>query len=70
MTAAKRKQREEAGWTVGSTANFLRLSQEEQAIIEMRLALQTGLRSSTSPTILHNVADSISALAQSLRRDT
>jgi|GEM_PF-4503196 hypothetical protein len=37
MTAAKRKQLEEAGWTVGSTANFLQLSPDEQAIIEIRL---------------------------------
>jgi CO/xanthine dehydrogenase FAD-binding subunit len=44
MTAAKRKQLEDAGWTVGSTADFLRLSPEEQAIIEMRLALSAVLR--------------------------
>lgn len=45
MTAAKRKRLEDAGWTVGSTADFLRLSSEEQAIIEMRLVLSAVLRS-------------------------
>ncbi len=44
MTAAKRKRLEDAGWTVGSTAEFLRLTPEEQAIIEMRLALSAVLR--------------------------
>jgi hypothetical protein len=44
MTAAKRKKLEEAGWTVGSTADFLRLSPAEQAIVEMRLALSAVLR--------------------------
>jgi hypothetical protein len=44
MTAAKRKRLEDAGWAVGSTADFLGLSREEQAIIEMRLALSAVLR--------------------------
>jgi ribosome-binding protein aMBF1 (putative translation factor) len=44
MTAAKRKRLEKAGWTVGSTADFLRLNPEEQAIIEMRVALGAMLR--------------------------
>jgi CO/xanthine dehydrogenase FAD-binding subunit len=44
MTAARRKQLEDAGWTVGSTADFLRLSPQEQAIIEMRMALSAVLR--------------------------
>ena len=44
MTAAKRKRLGDAGWSVGSTADFLRLSREEQAIIEMRLALGAALR--------------------------
>jgi hypothetical protein len=44
MTAAKRKRLEAAGWTVGSVTEFLGLSAEEQAIIEMRLALSAVLR--------------------------
>jgi ribosome-binding protein aMBF1 (putative translation factor) len=44
LTAARRKRLRRAGWTVGSPADFLRLSQEEQAIVEMRLALSTALR--------------------------
>lgn len=44
MTPAKRKRLEDAGWAVGSAAAFLRLSREEQVIIEMRLALSAVLR--------------------------
>jgi ribosome-binding protein aMBF1 (putative translation factor) len=44
MAATKRKRLQAAGWAVGSTADFLRLSREEQAIVEMRLALSAVLR--------------------------
>lgn len=44
MGAAKRKRLEAAGWIVGSVADFLELSAEEQAIIEMRLALGAALK--------------------------
>jgi len=42
----KRKQRklERAGWRVGSTTEFLQLSPEEAALVEMRLNLSRALR--------------------------
>ena len=39
MKQSKRHKLEAAGWQVGSAANFLGLSKEEEAIIEMKLAL-------------------------------
>jgi DNA-binding XRE family transcriptional regulator len=42
----KRKQRklEQAGWRVGSAAEFLQLSPEETILVEMRLNLSRALR--------------------------
>ncbi len=45
MKAAKRKKLEAAGWTVGSAADFLDLSPEEEAYIEAKLALAQQIRS-------------------------
>lgn len=46
MTVDKRKQDklEKAGWRVGSTAEFLQLSNEEALLVEMRLNLSRALR--------------------------
>lgn len=44
MDTRKRKRLMAAGWTIGSAADFLDLSPEEAALIEMRLALSVGLR--------------------------
>jgi hypothetical protein len=44
MRASKRQKLEAAGWKVGSAADFLRLSKEEEAIIEMKLALADRLK--------------------------
>ena len=44
MDAKKRKRLEAAGWSVGDAATFLKLSAEEVALIEMRLALSRSLR--------------------------
>ena len=44
MNAAKRKKLSAAGWKVGSTADFLDLTSEESAYIEMRLKLADGLK--------------------------
>jgi hypothetical protein len=41
MTSAKHKQLEDAGWTVGSTADFLRLTPEEQTTIDARMTSST-----------------------------
>ncbi|HEY3935536.1 MAG TPA: helix-turn-helix domain-containing protein [Gemmatimonadales bacterium] len=45
MKTTKRQKLETAGWKVGSTADFLGLSPEETALVEMRLALSQTLRS-------------------------
>jgi len=39
MKKAKRQKLEAAGWHVGSTSDFLGLSREEAAFVEMKLAL-------------------------------
>ena len=44
MDAKKRKRLEAAGWAVGDAADFLKLSAEEAALVEMRLALSRTLR--------------------------
>lgn len=45
MKTAKRDKLKAAGWEIGSTADFLELSPEEDALVEMRLALSRTLRS-------------------------
>lgn len=44
MREAKRKRLESKGWKVGSASEFLNLSPEESAYIEMKLELAEGLR--------------------------
>lgn len=44
MKQAKRKKLEANGWKVGTTAEFLGLTPEEQAFIEMKLSLSKSLR--------------------------
>ena len=44
MKATKRKELEAAGWAVGSTADFLGLTPEEEAYIEAKLALARQIR--------------------------
>jgi len=44
MKKSKKKRLEAAGWRVGSTAEFLDLSPEEEAFIELKLALAQSLR--------------------------
>ena len=44
MKAAKRKKLEATGWKVGSTADFLGLSDEEAAYIEVKLKLANSLK--------------------------
>jgi DNA-binding transcriptional regulator YiaG len=40
----KKERLEAAGWKVGSTADFLQLSADEVALIEMKLALARNIR--------------------------
>ena len=44
MKPAKRKRLEAEGWKVGSTADFLELSPEEAAFVELKLRLSESLR--------------------------
>ncbi len=44
MEPAKRQKLEAAGWKVGTVAEFLDLSPEEEAIIEIRLSLSKSLK--------------------------
>jgi uncharacterized protein (DUF433 family) len=44
MKKSKRERLEAAGWRVGTAAEFLGLSKEEAAFVEMKLALADGVR--------------------------
>lgn len=44
MKAAKRKKLESKGWKVGTAADFLALSDEEAAYVELKLKLGNRLR--------------------------
>lgn len=44
MDTNKRKRLEAAGWKVGSTKNFLDLSDEEETLVELRVALGSSLK--------------------------
>jgi predicted transcriptional regulator len=44
MKTTKKKQLEAKGWKVGTVAEFLQLSPEESAYIEMKLALSKNLQ--------------------------
>ena len=44
MNDAKRKRKEEKGWKVGNVKEFLNLSPEEDAYIELKLALSKNLQ--------------------------
>jgi predicted XRE-type DNA-binding protein len=48
MRAAKRKKLTEAGWKVGDARDFLGLSVEEEAYIELRLRLAEGVKARRS----------------------
>jgi DNA-binding XRE family transcriptional regulator len=44
MKAAKKKRLESKGWRVGTVEEFLALSPEESAYVELKLALSRGLQ--------------------------
>jgi DNA-binding transcriptional regulator YiaG len=44
MKASKRKKLEEAGWKVGSTSDFLGLSDDEEMLVNMKLALASQVK--------------------------
>jgi transcriptional regulator with XRE-family HTH domain len=45
MNPSKRRRLEADGWKIGSAAEFLHLSPEEELLVEMKLALASQLRS-------------------------
>jgi ribosome-binding protein aMBF1 (putative translation factor) len=45
MRESKRRKLAEKGWAIGSAKDFLGLSKEEEAYIELRLKLADGLKS-------------------------
>ena len=44
MDSIKRQKLEAAGWKVGTVAEFLELTPEEEAIVEIRVALSKSLK--------------------------
>jgi Predicted transcriptional regulator with C-terminal CBS domains len=44
MKQAKRKKLESRGWKIGSTADFLKLTAEEEAYIDLKLSLSESLK--------------------------
>ena len=44
METAKKTRLEKAGWRVGSAGDFLRLSSQEQAYVELKVALSRNLQ--------------------------
>jgi ribosome-binding protein aMBF1 (putative translation factor) len=62
MRKSKRKQIEARGWKLGSAREFLGLTPEEEAYIELRLKLAEGLKSRRSARGVTQVQ-----LAQALR---
>lgn len=44
MKATKRRRLQNAGWKMGTTAEFLDLSDSEAALVELKLALVTAVR--------------------------
>ncbi|MFT7458838.1 MAG: ribosome-binding protein aMBF1 (putative translation factor) [Planctomycetota bacterium] len=56
MKASKKKKLEKAGWKVSSTDEFLGLSPEESAYIEMKLALCNSVKQTRQKKRLSQVA--------------
>ena len=48
MEKGKRRRLESAGWRVGNTADFLGLSDEEAALVEVKLGLASAIRKQRS----------------------
>jgi predicted XRE-type DNA-binding protein len=63
MEPTKRQKLEAAGWKVGSAAEFLQLSPEEEAIVEIRLSLSKYLKQLRQQQQLsqHKLAENINS---------
>jgi DNA-binding XRE family transcriptional regulator len=70
IQAAKRKKLEAAGWKVGDVADFLDLSDEEAAYVELKLKLGASLRNirckrgMTQQELAHQIKTSQSRVAK------
>ena len=75
MDTAKRSKLEAAGWRVGSAEDFLELSPEEAAYVELKLALSDGLkrhrarRGITQATLAAQIGSSQSRIAKAEASD-
>ena len=56
MDAAKKKRLKEAGWSTGSVAEFLELTPEESALIEIKTALDRAHKKARARRHLSQVA--------------
>lgn len=56
MDAAKKKRLKEAGWSAGSVAEFLELTPEESAVIEIKLRLTELIKKARARRHLSQVA--------------
>lgn len=56
MKASKRNKLEKSGWKVSDTTEFLGLSDEESAYIELKLALSTTLKETRKKKRLSQIA--------------
>jgi DNA-binding XRE family transcriptional regulator len=70
MDESKRRRLEDAGWSVGSAQDFLGLSDEEAAFVELKLALSESLRERrtelgmTQTELAHRIGSSQSRVAK------
>ena len=70
MKRVKKQRLERAGWVVGTSAQFLQLSVEENRFIELKLALATGVRELrerkglTQAALAHRLGSSPSRVAK------
>lgn len=70
MKRIKKQRLERAGWVVGGSAQFLKLSAEENRFIELKLALATGVRELrerrglTQAALAHRLGSSQSRVAK------
>jgi hypothetical protein len=56
MEPAKRQRLEAAGWSVGDTSDFLGLSSEEAAFVEMKLARGQAPKAATREPTAHSAS--------------
>jgi len=55
MKANRRKKLEAAGWKVGTSREFLGLSDEEAAFVELKLTLSASLKKCRTSQVFHSM---------------